>query len=243
MEKTFYKLIPKEKIDYIERDFFVIHSNEIENIYVDCLGAHKEGDKIEHEEFHIDHAKALDYVIQNHSAPPSKRDLIMLHKMLCTRIAPDIAGNIRTEPGFLQSDGIFVAGNPLPEYVEPLLDNLCSRWNRESTLDGLLRNHYELMTIHPFIDGNGRTGRLLLNWQSLRKLGCLVSIVPRERSEYYKEIRSYREEFIKANPDVKFTTYGSLSPQKKKQLEMERKRIERERKKTQKRIMDILSKS
>jgi Fic family protein len=56
------------------------------------------------------------------------------------------------------------------------------------------RMHHEFQCVHPFVDGNGRTGRLLLN--VLRAKAGLpwlsVSAEKAERSAYYKLIRRYR---------------------------------------------------
>jgi len=46
--------------------------------------------------------------------------------------------------------------------------------------------HINFEKIHPFIDGNGRIGRMLLNWQRV-KLGLPVLVIKEsEKQEYYK---------------------------------------------------------
>ena len=57
----------------------------------------------------------------------------------------------------------------------------------------LAKHHIEFENIHPFIDGNGRTGRLLLIYEMI-SLGLLpVDIRYEERDRYYAAIRSYRD--------------------------------------------------
>lgn len=54
---------------------------------------------------------------------------------------------------------------PPPRYVPPLMDDLEEFINGESEVSGLLRcaiTHYQFEAIHPFHDGNGRVGRLVL---------------------------------------------------------------------------------
>jgi len=62
-------------------------------------------------------------------------------------------------------DGRRILGPPA-KYVPELIDQLFT-WMRQSKLHPLVKScifHYEFEFIHPFADGNGRTGRL---WQSL----------------------------------------------------------------------------
>lgn len=57
----------------------------------------------------------------------------------------------------------------------------------------LAKHHIEFENIHPFIDGNGRTGRLLLIYEMI-SLGLLpVDIRYEERDRYYAAIKSYRD--------------------------------------------------
>ncbi len=57
----------------------------------------------------------------------------------------------------------------------------------------LAKHHIEFENIHPFIDGNGRTGRLLLIYEMI-SLGLLpVDVRYEERDRYYAAISSYRD--------------------------------------------------
>jgi len=61
---------------------------------------------------------------------------------------------------------------PPPEQVEPLLEDLFAHVNTGYTTHPLLRIgmiHYQFETIHPFLDGNGRLGRLLVSLLLLRE--------------------------------------------------------------------------
>ncbi len=54
---------------------------------------------------------------------------------------------------------------PPPDFVRDLLENLCTYIEHEDDLPSLVRLaviHYQFETIHPFMDGNGRLGRLLM---------------------------------------------------------------------------------
>ena len=93
-----------------------------------------------------------------------------------------------------------------------MLENLMSAWYEFSkkimrdaengvvkNLDAALSIHHYFETIHPFIDGNGRTGRLLLQ-KILVDLGeDPVIIYFEDRSEYYDAIQYFRDNYWDGN--------------------------------------------
>ncbi len=67
------------------------------------------------------------------------------------------------------------------------------QFNWVDLFHNLAKHHIEFENIHPFIDGNGRTGRLLLIYEMI-SLGLLpVDIRYEERDRYYAAISSYRD--------------------------------------------------
>ncbi|GAA6390806.1 Fic family protein [Megasphaera sp.] len=84
---------------------------------------------------------------------------------------------------------------PQPYMIEPAIDKLLRQyavWKAEKhTLEAAALLHLEFESIHPFIDGNGRTGRLLLNLE-LIKAGLLpVDIKFTDRRKYYDGFDAY----------------------------------------------------
>lgn len=80
----------------------------------------------------------------------------------------------------------------LPIQIRPAMDNLIKMAKRVKTEEEVWNVHNEFEVIHPFADGNGRTGRLILNWLNL-KIGLPLEIVLSDnRQEYYNKINSYR---------------------------------------------------
>ena len=56
----------------------------------------------------------------------------------------------------------------------------------EKLIDKITENHVKFESIHPFVDGNGRTGRLLMNWIRI-KIGLPILVIKEsEKFEYYK---------------------------------------------------------
>jgi len=73
--------------------------------------------------------------------------------------------------------------------VPEMVDKWCMRANKPRTANNIKRDHVRFEKIHPFVDGNGRTGRILLNHQRLiNKLSILV-IKNSEKQDYYKWFR------------------------------------------------------
>ncbi len=60
-----------------------------------------------------------------------------------------------------------------PERVQPMMSDLLAWWNRDATeISPVLSSailHHQFETIHPFADGNGRTGRMLGLWELYRR--------------------------------------------------------------------------
>ena len=111
-------------------------------------------------------------------------DIENIHRRLMES-APNrhIAGRLRNQQNWIGGndynpcDADYVP--PPPEYVRPLLDDLCETMNSTdlSTIVQAAFVHAQFETIHPFDDGNGRTGRALIH-VLLRRRGLAVSYVP-----------------------------------------------------------------
>ena len=122
------------------------------------------------------------------------RDLILLlHQMLIGGINDDIAGRYRREGEYVRV-GAHIA--PAPEHVESMMEQIVVAYSSDLEtwfLDKIARFHLEFETIHPFCDGNGRMGRVLINFQLL-KLGLPRIIVRNsEKQRYYRAFVEYEQ--------------------------------------------------
>ena len=67
------------------------------------------------------------------------------------------------------------------------------QFNWVELFHSLSKHHIEFENIHPFVDGNGRTGRLLLIYEMI-SLGLLpIDVRYEERDRYYAAIKAYRD--------------------------------------------------
>ena len=123
--------------------------------------------------------------------PYSVKNLLLAHKLLMDGLVKE-AGSFRSgNVGVYAGDQLIHAGTPA-KYVPDLMSQLMT-WLKESKLHPLVKScifHYEFEFIHPFIDGNGRTGRL---WQSLilGKLHPLFEHLPVENMVYSNQQQYY----------------------------------------------------
>ena len=143
-------------------------------------------------------AKNLSRVVENKQSSAGDgevdRDLILLlHQMLISGIDDNIAGRYRKKGEYVRV-GAHIA--PAPEHVETMMEQIIVAYTSDLGtwfLDKIARFHLEFETIHPFCDGNGRMGRVLINFQLL-KLGLPRIIVRNsEKQRYYQAFVEYEQ--------------------------------------------------
>jgi Fic family protein len=147
----------------------------------------------------IGHAKAYDLIytlIQNPSV--TEADLLSLHKL----VVEGIEGIEGTEPGQYRSKPVIITGteylppkpSDVPEQMHTFIADLLPKWQRnEHPIHVAALAHLELVTIHPFLDGNGRTARLLMNLLLLETGYGITIIPPVVRADYMACLRSFQE--------------------------------------------------
>lgn len=118
--------------------------------------------------------------------------ILLLHKMLILNIDENIAGRFRKQHEYVRV-GTHIA--PPPEHLEAMMNALILDYTghpSEYFLEKITRFHLEFEHIHPFCDGNGRIGRILINHQ-LMQLGFPPIIIrDKEKKLYYKSFDEYR---------------------------------------------------
>lgn len=122
----------------------------------------------------------------------NKELILLLHKMLISNINEDIAGRFRKQNEYVRV-GTHIA--PAPEHIESMMDSLLSDYStytEEYFIDRIAKFHLEFETIHPFCDGNGRIGRVLINYQLMQHGFPPIIIRDKEKGFYYKSFGEYR---------------------------------------------------
>lgn len=139
-------------------------------------------------------ARVTEYIRnKSQEAEINKEIILFLHQMLMGGIDDSIAGRFRG-PGEYVRVGTHVA--LAPEHVERMIEVALLEYtgDLESFLvDKIAKFHLEFETVHPFCDGNGRIGRVLINYQ-LQRLGFPGIIIrDKEKKDYYSTFAEYRD--------------------------------------------------
>lgn len=134
----------------------------------------------------VGHAKAYDYMYElSHNEPLTEEVICNLHKLFYQQMDSERAGQYRKVPVFISGSRYSVS--PVAE-IDKRMKQLVQWYNNnENKLHPVVlaaELHKRFVFIHPFIDGNGRMARLLMNL-SLMRNDYNIAIIPAvTRAEY-----------------------------------------------------------
>lgn len=193
----------ESEIKRLQEDFIIentYNSNAIEGSTITLDETHmiiKEGITVggksikEHLEI-IGYKEAFDYIV----------DVAKTKTDLTERIIQDIhylvlqdnkqaRGRYRNVPVTV---GTHIA--PQPYLVKPQIEELLEdnkEWLKDNIITAVSKFHLEFETIHPFIDGNGRTGRLILNLELIKNGYLPINIKYNDIEKYFNCFNEYRK--------------------------------------------------
>lgn len=202
-----YKQLTKEKPEAVralalsEIPEMVYNSNAIENSTLTLKDTEdillRDIAKRDHDIREIYEAKNLARITESLLHSPGHKltiDLILtLHGQLLSGISDGWAGRFRSGKEWVRV-GAHIGANP--DFVEQLVAQLVDDFHKkpqETYIENIAWFHAEFETIHPFNDGNGRLGRVLIN-QQLSFLGLPPIIIPNKgkHTDYYPAFDNYR---------------------------------------------------
>lgn len=139
------------------------------------------------------HFKCIDRIIENANYNISERFLKELHSLLKNGTSDSrkswfAVGDYKRQPNEVGGHA-----TTSPEQVSSKIKALLSKYNRKShhTFEELLDFHYQFEAIHPFQDGNGRIGRLILFKECLRNNIVPFIITDNIKIYYYKGLNEW----------------------------------------------------
>jgi Fic family protein len=143
-------------------------------------------------------AKNLSRVItyMNHKAKNLEFTLdvmLSLHKMLILNIRDDIVGRFRNSNEYVRV-GSHIA--PPPHEIMERLTKMLAEYHatsHESIVKRIARLHLTFEHTHPFVDGNGRIGRVINNFLLIREGFVSINIKFMDRKKYYDAFKEFDE--------------------------------------------------
>lgn len=142
------------------------------------------------------HFKCVEQAIQDIEEKLSKDMIKEFHYLLMKDTYKSkqewfVLGNWKKVPNY-------IAGNmtALPSEVLPLIEELLQEYNKKEkkSLEDIIEFHCEYETIHPFCDGNGRTGRLIMFRECIKNNIKPFVVEYATRDRYYRGLSEYRED-------------------------------------------------
>lgn len=221
--KEYQALNLSQNIDYDKFSRYSIthHSTSVEgstlteietNLLLD-EGLTPKGKPIEHSLMTIDHENALLFIIDK-AKQKTKIDAALIQQinakvMLKTgSIYNTVFGEIDGSKGDFRKGNVVAGNRYFPNYdkVEPLtkklIDSISSKIDSITNITEQLHlsfdSHFDLVSIHPFYDGNGRTSRLLMNYIQLYYSLPMAIVFKEDKADYIQALEDSRN-----NEDMK----------------------------------------
>ncbi len=117
--------------------------------------------------------------------------MALLHNMLISNIRDDIAGRFRQTGEYVRV-GSHIA--PAPQEVVGRIEKMLSEYhatNHKNIIERIARLHLAFEHTHPFVDGNGRIGRVVNNYLLIREGFVPINIKFIDREKYYDAFKEF----------------------------------------------------
>lgn len=139
----------------------------------------------------LGHAKAYDHMFSLRGKKElSEQDIVIMHGMLEGGMETGVAGEYRTTAVFVTgSSFLFPPAKAVPGLMRDMFAKTIPELAKVHPVIQAAKIHKELVTIHPFSDGNGRISRLVMNAVLIQNGFLPVQIHPVIRQEYIDSLR------------------------------------------------------
>lgn len=146
--------------------------------------------------------KYINTTLLSRSGAITVSDILEIHRRVLGYVDPVEGGRLRTNQVFV---GHHIP--PHPQDLQKHMQELVQWLNSEEALqlhpvEYAALAHYKLVYVHPFVDGNGRTSRLLMNLVLMQARYPPITIRKEQRAEYYAALNTANEGDVR--PFIRF---------------------------------------
>ena len=157
------------------------------------LGVTNESTRIDDILETVNHFRCIDYIIDHATEKITELHVKQLHSMLKHNTSDSLkswfaVGDYKRLPNEVGGEE-----TALPQDVQKRMKALLAEYNanKKASFDDILDFHVQFERIHPFQDGNGRVGRLLMFWQCLQNNIAPFIITEELRMFYYRGLQNW----------------------------------------------------
>ena len=139
----------------------------------------------------IGHSEAYDLLYNlSQDKEITEQNILDLHKLFYRHINPDNAGKYRDKEVIITgTEFIPPSSKKVPDLMKKFVASMPDMKTKYNPVEFAALLHLQLVTIHPFLDGNGRTARLLMNLALLQEGYAITIIPPVLRNDYINTLK------------------------------------------------------
>ena len=183
--RVIFIIIPKLIFHIIDTSSFIPKSNDL--IELDDLIEVK------------NHFKLFDYMLDNVDKKLTKEIIIEMNKILKRNTSDEDnprynVGGFKVVPNIIGV--VNIIDTTAPEEVEEAIETLLNEYNSKSnvTLENIIDFHYKFEKIHPFGDGNGRVGRIIMFKECLKNNIMPFIVLDEDKTYYMRGLKEYEHD-------------------------------------------------
>ena len=145
------------------------------------------------------HFKLFDYMLDNVDKKLTKEIIIEMNKILKRNTSDEDnprynVGGFKVVPNIIGV--VNIIDTTAPEEVEEAIETLLNEYNSKSnvTLENIIDFHYKFEKIHPFGDGNGRVGRMIMFKECLKNNIMPFIVLDEDKTYYMRGLKEYEHD-------------------------------------------------